>query len=744
MLYNARLKRYLIFLNFFLCIYLYGKENKISYCEIELGTEKSNRNEETDKKIEEMEEKIVSKANKETTAGIEVSKINIIGNKYYKENEIKEFLGIDYGNYSEKDIKEGIEKIRKKYYENGFFDFRVEDVIRKSEDKFIIDINIYEGRRYKIGRIDIEGIKSYKKEKILKKFGIKEGDFYEYKKILEGKRNIELFYLKNGFKKSVVFLDEYKLAITNDRGIKIRVYEGKRYKFGKTYIFDGEELIQENEYKKFLTYKEGEIYNFEKVLESTRMILKKYFQEGYLIECYNNDECLKERINIIDDETLDDKMNVIIKIIKGEKKEVKKVIVNNLNSYFKERECRVIKNDISFLYKNTNNPYEFIMANKLKLEGYSIFKDIKTNVEEVNEKYIWINYDLERDKENILSAGASIGKNISTYDLSFTNMNFLGSMNKISIDFSIGKKYYRYGFRYFFPWFLDKPINLGNEAFLRRVKFPYGNSLFAYTLNSREFLLFASTKESFKKNYIFSTSYEDNEIDNIDEKYSLSIKPKDERWLNIKVGIIKRKYNNYENLKSSVHFETKLSFNSNSFLINPRFYYSKNKKAGVFEIDFINRTEFIKALKGEVPVYKKFFLGEPFMNKYLFLNQEMESYGSYFNSIRGYRFPQIGDLSGNTIYTITSLEFSIPVISEGGESVVKFLIFYDIGQGWSDFDRIRFRTGRNDNDFKTSIGSGLKITPVKFLNAMINWGYGFNHKKEEDKTDLTFFITKSF
>ncbi|MGC8867151.1 MAG: BamA/TamA family outer membrane protein, partial [Elusimicrobiales bacterium] len=104
---------------------------------------------------------------------------------------------------------------------------------------------------------------------------------------------------------------------------------------------------------------------------------------------------------------------------------------------------------------------------------------------------------------------------------------------------------------------------------------------------------------------------------------------------------------------------------------------------------------------------------------------------------------QVGPLEGGKVYYVSNFEFKFPLAREKKRTVVQWAFFIDIGNSWRSFDDISFKIGSPQKYLKTGAGFGIRFTTPVFP-IRLDWGYGFNHKPQENKSDIYFTIGNLF
>lgn len=88
------------------------------------------------------------------------------------------------------------------------------------------------------------------------------------------------------------------------------------------------------------------------------------------------------------------------------------------------------------------------------------------------------------------------------------------------------------------------------------------------------------------------------------------------------------------------------------------------------------------------------------------------------HSVRGYRENQL--VRDRGVYS--GIELRVPVLfNKTGTPVLQLAPFVDVGAGWN------VRDGTPSPTSISSAGIGLLVTPVKYLQAQLYWGYAFHH-----------------
>ncbi|MBT7283423.1 MAG: BamA/TamA family outer membrane protein, partial [Elusimicrobiaceae bacterium] len=73
------------------------------------------------------------------------------------------------------------------------------------------------------------------------------------------------------------------------------------------------------------------------------------------------------------------------------------------------------------------------------------------------------------------------------------------------------------------------------------------------------------------------------------------------------------------------------------------------------------------------------------------------------------------------------------------ENMVQGAFFYDLGNSWKNRDEIKYKIGKETDEFKSGFGVGIRFTTPMFP-IRIDYGYGLNHKAGQDKAHFYFTV----
>jgi len=339
----------------------------------------------------------------------------------------------------------------------------------------------------------------------------------------------------------------------------------------------------------------------------------------------------------------------------------------------------------------------------------------------------------------MLTAGAGISSSdgfVGT--LSVSHMNLLGRAYRTSLSYNFGKNVQDYDLSWSTPWIGDKPIKLGVDLFNTRHYKPYQTTLNAYTeKRTGGRITLAPRFEDDKYTLTAAYTLENVRIYEVDDEYKDSLEESDDMSSSVYLEVARdtrdSTWDPTRGCKTSLGLEYSGGvLGGKTDIYKPSFTHSLHEKLfSIGEYPFVfsasNRIGFVERFgrTESVPVYERYFLGGA-------------------DSVRGYKNNgQVGPENGGKGYDVMNLEFKFPLAREKRRTIVQWAFFLDIGNSWEKFDDMSARIGSGVNQLKTGAGFGIRFTTPAFP-IRLDWGYGFNHRRGDDPSDIYFTLGGMF
>ncbi|NPB06162.1 MAG: hypothetical protein GXO03_01005 [Aquificae bacterium] len=141
-----------------------------------------------------------------------VKKVEVKGNFYFREEEVKSILGLEEGTPLLEENEEVYEELLKAAYrEEGFLNADAKVKLVKDDEGFVtVKVKVSEGNLYFLKDARFEGARAFSKEELFRASGLKRGSVYNLYAVEEAEERLEQFYRSRGFFGSFVFLKEVK------------------------------------------------------------------------------------------------------------------------------------------------------------------------------------------------------------------------------------------------------------------------------------------------------------------------------------------------------------------------------------------------------------------------------------------------------------------------------------------------------------------------------------------------------
>ena len=230
-----------------------------------------------------------------------VAKIEFAGNKSFPSDKMTEGLkqiGIEQGQIFDKSqLDRAEQEIKRQYLSQGKYGATVKTVVSPLErNRVAVRFEIEEGIAAKIRDINIVGNKAYSTDDLRAEFLLttpnwmswwNKDDQYSKQKLTADLETLKSFYLNQGYLEFAV--DSTQVSISPDKQdiyITVNVTEGEKYTISDVKLA-GELQVPEAELKPLITIEKGDIFNRQKITESSKAIGDRLGNEGYAFSNVN-------------------------------------------------------------------------------------------------------------------------------------------------------------------------------------------------------------------------------------------------------------------------------------------------------------------------------------------------------------------------------------------------------------------------------------------------------------------------
>jgi outer membrane protein insertion porin family len=221
--------------------------------------------------------------------------IDFVGLKEFDKDQLKKALrdnGIAEGRIFDRATLERAEQeLKRQYLSRGKYGVVITTTITPLERNRVgINFNVEEGDAATIKQINLVGVSAFKEKDLIDQFQLRtpnwitwytKNDQYSRQKLAADLESLRSYYLNRGYLEFNV--ESTQVSISPDKKdiyITVSVVEGERYAVSSVKLA-GDLLLSEEELRKLVKVKPGEVFSREKLNESTKAISDRLGAQGY-------------------------------------------------------------------------------------------------------------------------------------------------------------------------------------------------------------------------------------------------------------------------------------------------------------------------------------------------------------------------------------------------------------------------------------------------------------------------------
>ncbi len=395
-----------------------------------------------------------------------VRDVEFAGNKKIPTNELQDQIDIKLGSvYNPVEVRKAQEKLLDHYEQAGYFEVKVTpETERLSGGDVKVLFNIDEGRRITIDRIVINGNQGLTASQIKKAMATQEREYFilrgtlQRQKLDQDVERILSLYNDHGYIQARV--EGYDVAVDREKArvtVTFAVVEGPQYRVDQIRI-QGVTLFPEEELRRLIRLKPGDVYSRTKLRESVGAIADLYSSIGRAaVDVIPRSEPVPAAATV----------NLTFEIVEGPEVYVERInISGNTRSQDKilRREIPMAEGDLFTLQK--------LQRARQRLINLGYFETVEASTAPGSDRNrIIVNINVVERPTGIFSVGggfSSVDNLIGTIDLA--QRNFLGRGWEATLRIRIGGSTQQGILSFTEPWLFDRPLSAGFDLFnLRRV-----------------------------------------------------------------------------------------------------------------------------------------------------------------------------------------------------------------------------------------------------------------------------------
>ena len=338
--------------------------------------------------------------------------------------------------FSQSLLNQDIEIIKKIFNEAGFFNtVIVPEITKLSNGNLNVVLKVSGGEQHKIKRIFFIGDKYFRSSTLLNVVSSSEHGWWKFlsssstlnmSRIEYDKQLLKNFYLNEGFydvqilSSDINFDEKYKASITYS------INSGQKYKFSKFQLIDNEKNLNKEDFdtiNEFITNELEGNFSYKKINDLRQKI--------YTFLNLRKIEFVK--FNIFPDKLENNLIFVKVTIEKTARNFVNQINVKG-NSITEEK---VIRRELLFSEGDSFSAYKLDKSeDNLKASG--IFKEVKTNIKNINNETLDIEIEVEEQPTGSISAGVGVGSSGSSVSTGISETNLFGKGINLNSNIILG------------------------------------------------------------------------------------------------------------------------------------------------------------------------------------------------------------------------------------------------------------------------------------------------------------------
>lgn len=416
-----------------------------------------------------------------------IAQIDFSGNKSFPSDKMKEGLkqiGIAENQILDKaQIDRAEQEIKRQYLAQGKYGATVKSVISPLErNRVAVRFDIEEGLIAKIRGINLVGNKSFSEEDLRVEMLLttpnwmswwNKDDQYSKQKLTADLETLKSFYMNKGYLEFSI--DSTQVSISPDKQdiyITVNMTEGEKYTISDIKLA-GDLQVSESELTPLITIQKGDVFNRQKITESSKAVSDRLGNDGY---AFANVNAIPE----INKESHTASFTFFVD--PGRKIYVRRI---NLTGNTRTKDS-VLRREMRQL-ESAWYAGDKINRSKERLNRLSYFEDVNLETPSVpgTTDQVDLNINVTEKSTGSVQFGAGLSSNEGVvFGITVNQQNFLGTGNRVSANINTSKVNTVYSLSYTDPYFTPDGVSRGFDIYRRDVD---TNSLSIGTYNSSSY-----------------------------------------------------------------------------------------------------------------------------------------------------------------------------------------------------------------------------------------------------------------
>ena len=396
-----------------------------------------------------------------------IAVIDLVGLKEFdKEQIIKGLKEVGFAvsrSFDRSMLEKAEQELKRQYLTRGKYGVSITITITPLErNRVAINFNINEGDAAKIKQFNIVGAKSFSEKDLIALFQLQtsnwiswytKNDQYSKQKLSADLETLRSYYLNRGYLEFNI--ESTQVSISPDKKeiyITIAVSEGDRYVVSSVKLA-GNLILPEDEFRKSMQVKAGDVFSREKLNESTKAISDKLSAKGYAFANVNAAPELDK-----------DKKQVAFTVFvdPGKRVYVRRI---NVTGNTKTRD-EVVRQEVRQM-EGAWYDDERVKLSKERIDKTDYFGEVNVETPPVpgTTDQIDVNFNVTEKSTGNISFGAGFSQSEKVIlSGSISQSNIFGSGKQVGIQLSTGKINRAIGLNYTNPYFTVDGISQGFDV----------------------------------------------------------------------------------------------------------------------------------------------------------------------------------------------------------------------------------------------------------------------------------------
>jgi outer membrane protein insertion porin family len=401
-----------------------------------------------------------------------IAQIDIEGAKEFTKDNLKEGLkqtGISESKIYDKSLLDRAEKeLKRQYTSRGYYAAVVKTTVTPLErNRVSLRFDIEEGAVTKIADINIIGAKDFSERELLRQIKLTtpgwftwftKDDQYSKQQLTADLESLRSFYLNRGYLEFNI--ESTQVSITADREkiyITIAITEGPVYRVGEIKL-SGDLIVKEEELRRMILAKPGEVFSREKIVDSTKRITDRLGNDGYSFA----------NVNPVPDLDREKRVAGFTFFVDPGKR----VYVRRVNISGNEKtQDEVIRRELRQLESSWYS-LEKIARSKERLQRTGYFSEVNIETPAVTGTSDQVDVNVTVTERNTGTLNFGLGYSAAeklTLQASVSQANIMGTGNMVAFQVNNGQVNKIYSLSYVNPYWTTDGISRGFDFFRRDV-----------------------------------------------------------------------------------------------------------------------------------------------------------------------------------------------------------------------------------------------------------------------------------